>query len=263
MKKPHSEWLKLLTQCADLADDISRHYYFRKDISIEQKKDKTFVTEADLEIERKIREFVAASDLELAVHGEEYGSERREGVPTLIVDPIDGTQNFIRRMPFFGSLLAVEVGTEIVAGHVSSPISQERWWASKGDGAFHIHPLQEQTRLKVSSISDPDSLQGLHGSLYGSEARGSVTRNVLDLLSKTKRQRGFGDFYSQVLVAQGCGEFAMDFALNVWDIAPLKILVEEAGGKVTDAEGNDSIYNGSIVSSNGLIHEWVISHLTA
>jgi len=245
-------WLDLLNDMANQADDIAMHY-FNGDLNITQKKDKTLVTQGDLEIERAVRKSVGDLYPDLAIYGEEFGACDEAEPYKLIIDPIDGTSNFIRGIPFFGSLMAIEVNGQIVAGTISNPVTKDRWWAGKGTGAFY-----NGNPIKTSNITDIKEAQAFYGSLYGSEARGD-TEKLLKLLAQTKRQRGFGDFYAHCLVAQGCGEFAIDFGLKPWDIAPLGILVEEAGGKVCNLDGSTfTPYEGSIVSANSSTIEEVV-----
>lgn len=217
-----------------------------------EKNNRTPVTQADLEAERKIREFAVATHPELALCGEEYGGCPQDAPLKFIIDPIDGTQNFIRGIPFFASLLAIEEKGRIIAGLVSAPATRERWWASTGSGSFY-----NDTPIYVTKGNKLEESQCFHSSMFGQEALGAPS-GFLPLLAKTKRQRGMGDYYAHVLVAMGCGEFAVDFNLNVWDMAPLKIIVEEAGGKVTDSLGKDTIYTHTIISSNGLLHDTVV-----
>ena len=251
------EWLTLLRNCSDAADDISKHYFHSPTLKVDQKSNNTPVTIADQEAEMKIRDIAAAFDSRIQILGEEHGQCPLDAPLKLIVDPIDGTQNFIRRLPFFASLLGIEEHGEVVAGMVSCPMTGERWWAAKGQGAFY-----NGKPIKVSSVSSLSECLVMHSSIYGSEAKGAP-EGFIPLLSKTKRQRGFGDYYIHVLVAMGCGDFAVDFNLNPWDMAPLKIITEEAGGKMTDMFGKPSIYENTIITSNGILHDEIIRELHA
>ena len=186
----------------------------------------TPVSAGDLAIENEIRSVVANDHPTLSIIGEEYGETIADSTTKLIIDPIDGTKNFIRGLPFFGSLFAIEENGIITAGIVSAPALKDRWWASTNHGAFY-----NGSQIHVSKIDSLTQANGLHGSLFGSEAC-STPEPVIQLLSDTYRQRGFGDFYPHMLVAMGCGEYAIDFKLNCWDIAPIKIIVEEAGARL-------------------------------
>ena len=254
--KTTSDYLVFLKDCADLADDMAKHF-FEKALKIEEKKDKTLVTEADLAIEKKIRELSADYDKDLAVLGEEFGACDPKARRKLIIDPIDGTVNFIRGIPIFASLLAIEIEGVIEAAMVSNPISKERWHAGKNTGAFY-----QGSPISVSKIDSLAESQAFYGSLFGNEAKGLPVDKVIQLFSKTKRQRGIGDFLMHLWVAMGYGEFAFDVNLNPWDLAPLGLIVEEAGGKVTTLSGKPfSIYQPTILSSNGRYHPSLISHL--
>ena len=171
-----------------------------------------------------------------------------------MIDPIDGTSNFIRGIPICGTLLALEKAGEIVAAVGSNGIQKERWYAAKGHGSFY-----NGKQITVSDIENLQDSQVFHGSLYGREARGELDRLLL-VLSKTKRQRGIGDFLIHMWVASGYGEFGIDFNLQPWDIAPLGLIVSEAGGFVSQINGGPfDIYEGSILSSNGLFHADIVN----
>ncbi|MEK9727436.1 MAG: inositol monophosphatase family protein [Candidatus Margulisiibacteriota bacterium] len=250
-----NSWIKFLKQISDVADEIALHYFNQSNLDIEIKDNMTPVSAGDLAIENEIRSLVKQQHPELSIIGEEYGETIADSNLKLIIDPIDGTKNFIRGLPFFGSLFAIEDHGEVIAGMVSAPALNGRWWASQGNGAFY-----NDQAINVSSITTLDQANGFYGSLFGSEASSNPER-VIELLSATNRQRGFGDFYPHMLVAMGCGEYAIDFNLNVWDIAPLKIIVEEAGGKFSDTSGQSSIHSGNLVCSNGHLHETVLNYI--
>lgn len=256
MKKTPQEWLTLLHELADVADDIGLHYFKKAQsmtLGVDEKENRTPVSEGDLAIEKEVRAILDTKVPGLAVVGEEFGACDENEAIKLIIDPIDATSNFIRGIPFFACLLGLEVNNEIVAGVVSSPAQRDRWWASRGNGSFH-----NDRKLAVTQIAELEHAQAFHGGLFGNEARGNLDQ-LLHLLSKTRRQRGIGDYLAHVLVAMGCGEFAIDFGLAPWDLAPLGILVEEAGGKVSQVDGRPfSPYAGSILSTNGVIHDRVV-----
>jgi len=250
-----SSWIPFLTQLCDVADKIALHYFTSSSLDVEIKDNMTPVSAGDLAIENEIRALVKNEHPELSIIGEEYGETKTDSNLRLIIDPIDGTKNFIRGLPFFGSLFAIEEDGEIIAGMVSAPALKDRWWASKGKGAFY-----NGKQINVSNIASLDQANGFYGSLFGSEAS-NTPEKVVQLLKDTNRQRGFGDFYPHMLVAMGCGEYAIDFKLNVWDIAPLKIIVEEAGGEFSDTLGQNSIYSGNLISSNKHLHKTVLNYI--
>jgi histidinol-phosphatase len=188
--------------------------------------------------------------------GEEEG-ETGSTSRRLILDPIDATRNFVRGIPVFATLIAVEIEREIVAGLVSAPALGTRWHSERGAGAW-----SGGRRLSVSMISAWPEAQVFHGSLGGSE-RTPWSAKIAELSTRAHRDRGFGDFWQHVLVAEGAGEVALDPGVSPWDVAPLMVIVEEAGGRATTVEGERTIYGGSLVSSNGMMHELALAALRA
>jgi histidinol-phosphatase len=255
-----TENLSKLHQLADEADKIARHYFGQSKLDVQEKSDQSPVSQADLDIETMIRKQSTSLFPNLAILGEEFGACDPSAPLKLIIDPIDGTRNFVRGLPWFATLLAVEENGVITAGLVSSPITQERWWAQKNNGAFMSSAFVSHKRLNVSSISEWNEAQVFHGSLYGSEAA-LTPPSLLKVLSLSARQRGVGDYLAHMLVAMGCGECALDFGLKAWDIAPLKIIGEEAGGTVTNADGGFSLYTPSLISTNGHFHAQILEEM--
>ncbi len=254
---PTPDWLPLLFEIADRSDEIARRLFQRVDLRVEEKPDRSLVTEADREIESAARKLVAERHPELGVFGEEQGEQAGSSGARLIIDPIDATSNFVRRVPVFATLLAIEVERELAAGVVSAPALVTRWHASRGQGAW-----QGGRRLRVSGVRELAHAQLFHGSLAGYEG-GRTPPGLLKLAQATHRQRGFGDFWQHCLVANGSGEFAVDPIVAPWDIAALQILVEEAGGRATSLAGERTIYAGSLVSTNGLLHETALGLLAS
>ena len=243
-----ADWIPFLQELATRADEISTRYFQSTDLQVDRKPDRSLVTKADLEVEAAVRDHVKATHPSLGVFGEEHGEDKGEGGTRLIVDPIDATANFARGIPIFATLLAIEEDGEVVAGLVSAPALHRRWHAARGQGAWC-----GGRRLRVSGVHDMSDAQVFHGSLYGAEAVPN-TAKIPAVLQASWRQRGVGDFWQHVLVAEGCGELALDPIVAPWDIAPLQILVEEAGGRATTFGGERSLYMGSLVSSNGHLH---------
>ena len=242
------DWLPFLAELAQRADAIALDWFGRLDLDVATKADQTPVTAADLQIERELRAIAQARHPGLGLVGEEYGAT--SSAPTrLIVDPIDGTANFARGIPIFATLLAIQCGEEIVAGTVSAPALGARWQAARGCGAF-----RGAKRIHVSRIDRLEDSQVFHGGLCGME-RVADLPGIMALLRTSKRQRGFGDFYQHVLVAEGAGEVAIDVGLAPWDIAALVVLVEEAGGRASAVNGRRDITARSLITSNGLLHE--------
>jgi histidinol-phosphatase len=244
-----ADWIPLLQELADLADATSMRYFRSADLSIDTKPDRSLVTKADLEVEGLLRDRIAKTHPELGVFGEEHGEQGGAGGTRVIIDPIDATANFARGIPVFATLLAIEHDAQIVAGLVSAPALRQRWHEARGTGAWC-----GDRRLRVSRVERKADAQIFHGSLTGDEAV-PMTAKVPTLLEGSWRQRGFGDFYQHMLVAEGCGELAVDPIVAPWDVAPLLVIVEEAGGRATNLLGKRSIYGGSLLTSNGKLHD--------
>ena len=248
-------WLAFLEEIAEASGPIALRHFRDRDLRIERKPDRSLVTEADLAIEERARQLAAERHPELGVFGEEQGETDGRGGARLIIDPIDATANFARGIPIFATLLAIEEGKGIVAGLIDAPALGARWTALVGGGAW-----SGGRRLRVSEVARLDQSQVFHGSLAGSEWVRDVP-GLRALLEQSRRQRGFGDFYQHALVAEGAGEVAFDPIVYPWDIAPLLLLVEEAGGRATCLDGERSIYGGSLVTTNGLLHDRVLAVL--
>ncbi|MGH8726783.1 MAG: inositol monophosphatase family protein [Burkholderiales bacterium] len=246
-------WLPFLQDIADRGDEIALKFFRARDLRVERKSDSSPVTMADRQIEASAREL--AEKRGIGICGEEHGVSGTESI-RLIIDPIDGTKNFVRGIPIFATLLAIEENGEVVAGLVSAPALKTRWHAARGSGAFCGH-----RRLNVSQIAILDEALLFHGSLSGTGE--SVPPGLIPLLSRVERTRGFGDFWQHLLVAEGCGEIAIDATVSAWDIAALQIIVEEAGGRATGLNGERSIHAGSLLSSNGVLHDAAVAALSA
>jgi histidinol-phosphatase len=248
-----NHWIQFLQSITEKTDKIALKYYRATDLQVEIKPDRTPVSQGDQDIEDFIRQLVAKEHPELSILGEEYGETKTNSNVRLIIDPIDGTKNFIAGIPFFATLLAIEEDGEVIAGLISAPATGDKWWAAKGEGAYH-----NGKRIHVSKVDTLERSLAFHGSLFGQEGS-TIAEPFLTLLSKTYRQRGFGDYLQHMMVAMGKGEFCVDFNIKPWDIAPLQIIVEEAGGKCTDTSGNKTIHGGNAVCSNGLMHDTVVN----
>jgi histidinol-phosphatase len=250
-----TDWLPFLVEIADRADEIAVRLFRSADLHVEEKADRSLVSAADQEIEATARKLLAERHPDLGILGEELGTREGRVDARLVIDPIDATFNFVRGVPVFATLLAIEQAGEIVAGLVSAPALSTRWSAARGAGAF-----EGRRRLRVSGVRELSQAQLFHGSLAGYE--GVFTPpSLVELARATHRQRGFGDFWQHCLVAAGAGEIAIDPIVRPWDIAALQVIVEEAGGRATALSGERSIYAGSLVSSNGLLHETALARL--
>jgi histidinol-phosphatase len=251
---PYASDLELALKLADAADILTLDRFQSLDLHVETKPDTTPVSDADLAAEALIREMIGAVRPDDAVLGEEQGIIGT-GPRRWILDPIDGTKNFIRGVPVWATLIALEVDGEVSVGVVSAPALGRRWWASKGGGAY-----ANGRRCAVSDITEVADASFGYSSLTGWEEQGRI-KGFLDLACSAWRNRGFGDFWSHCMVAEGAIDFSAEPEVSLWDIAPLKIIVEEAGGIFTDLAGDATPYSGSIVCSNGPLHEEVLRRL--
>lgn len=248
MHSSPKDWLPFLITAADRADEIALRLFRKPGLRVETKPDLSPVTEADQAIEAAVRALAHERHPELGLLGEEQGKSAGAGHARLIIDPIDGTRNFVRGIPVFATLLAVEVAGEVVAGVASAPALGARWQAARGAGAF-----RDGRPLRVSSVGSLADALLFHGNLGVGE--GGMPPGILGLLTYVGHTRGFGDFYQHMLVAEGAGDIAVDPVMHPWDIAALQVIVEEAGGRATSLRGERSIRASSLVSSNGLLHD--------
>jgi histidinol-phosphatase len=254
-------WLAFALSVCDAADAIALQH-FRRDPAVSAKPDRTFVTEADTAIERLIRERIGLAFPDHGIVGEEYGEEASEARVRWYVDPIDGTHNFMRGIPLFGTLLALAVDGELQVGVVSAPAFGERWYARRGGGAW-AEDLVRGTGVRRAAVSRIDSLDDAQV-LYGSG------RDIADtgrapgfdaLLRAAWRERGFGDFWGYALVAEGAAEAMVEAGLKPWDIAAPLLVIEEAGGRVTDFGGVRSVHAETFLATNGILHAEVLRRL--
>ena len=254
----------LLEAIVNEADEIAMGYFRSAEMRVERKNDGSAVTQGDKAVEAMARAKVAASGLNLDVLGEEMGGDSakepaKNGRPRLIIDPIDGTEEFSRGIPTFGTLLGIEENGEIVAGMASAPALSlgTRWWAYRGEGAF-----RDGKRIHVSPVgrlNDAMVFTTGTGPSKDPKAREAIRR----LADAARSSRSMGGFWQHMLVAEGSVEAALDWTSKPWDLAPLGIIVEEAGGKSTTLAGERSIYRGQLISTNGALHEEVLKILRA
>ncbi len=254
--------LALALELADLADEITLGRFRAFDLAVETKPDLTPVSEADHAVEQRLRERLAVDRPDDAVLGEEYGSsEGSGGTRRWILDPIDGTKNYVRGIPVWATLLALRDGGALTVGVVSAPALNRRWWARRGEGAFLDDGLAgSPRRLHVSGVRELGDATFLFGGLedWGAEGRLGA---LLDLGSRCWRTRGFGDVWSYMLVAEGGADIGIDPSVSMWDVAAPQVIVEEAGGRFTDLAGVARADGGSGVATNGLVHEAVLEIL--
>lgn len=243
--------LELAFALVDAADAITMARFRARDLVVHTKPDRTPVTEADHAVEEALRTRLAAERPGDGIVGEEYGVTGA-GHRRWIVDPIDGTKSFLRGSPPWATLLALEHDGQLVLGVVSAPALGRRWWATRGGGAF-----ANGERLAVSAVDVLEDALLCHADLRAYEAHGcgpqfdALTRQVWD-------RRGFGDFWGHMLVAEGIADVMVEPILEVWDIAALVPIVEEAGGRITDRRGRARPDGHNAVTTNGLLHEAVL-----
>ena len=254
-------WVDLALSICDDADAIALRH-FRRDLEISTKPDRTLVTEADTGIERLIRERILAAHPNHGLFGEEYGVEAADAPIRWYIDPIDGTHNFVRGVPLFGTLLAVEVDGELVVGVMSAPAMRSRWYAWRGGGAWAVHRNEsaDPRRLSVSRVAAIPDAQILYGSGRDLVASGRVP-GFERLLADAWRERGFGDFWGYALVAEGAAEAMVEVGLSPWDAAAPAVVVAEAGGRWSDLDGARRVDSRSFVVTNGLLHDEVLRRL--
>jgi histidinol-phosphatase len=228
------------------------------DLVVETKPDLTPVTEADRAVEELIRSRLAEVRPGDVVLGEEFGTSGEADIGSggrrWIVDPIDGTKGYARGIPVWATLIALEVDGDLVAGVVSAPALGSRWWAARGMGA--------QRDGEVVSVSQVSRIEDAHLAYDSVDAFESVGLDAefLALARRCWRVRGFGDFWAHMLVADGSIDIAVEVGgLAVWDIAAVKVVVEEAGGRCTDVRGDACIDTGDVISTNGLVHDDVVA----
>lgn len=250
-------WVEAARGWCEAADAIALRH-FRRDLQLEQKPDRSYVTVADRAIERLVRERIADAFPGHGVVGEEYGTEAGSTGIRWYVDPIDGTHNFLRGVPLFATLLAVERDGELQAAVISAPAMRERWLAWRGGGAWaEGGPNAEpRRRIEVSRVGALADAQILYASATSIEASGRAP-GFRALLGDAWRERGFGDFWGYTLLAEGAAEAMVEVGLWPWDAAAPMLLVEEAGGRVTDLEGRRSFEGASFLATNGRLHETI------
>ena len=254
--------LDLALELATRADEITLARFGALDLRVDQKPDLTPVTDADEAVEAALREVLARERPDDDVFGEEQGGAARLSGRQWVIDPIDGTKNFVRGVPVWASLIALLQDGIPTVGVVSAPALGRRWWAGQGLGAYAATGDDEPRRLAVSGVADLGSASLSFSSLSGWAQRG-IRDKFIDLTDAVWRVRGYGDFFSYCLVAEGAVDIAAEPEVKLWDLAPLDILVREAGGTFTNLEGTPGPHGGSAVATNGLLHSLTLTYLTA
>ena len=251
--------LRLAHVLADDADSLTTARFKALDLHVMSKPDLTPVTDADQAVEESIRRTLSRVRSRDAITGEEQGttgnSQRR-----WIVDPIDGTKNFVRGVPVWATLISLVVDDEVVVGVVSAPQLQRRWWASAGGGAWSGKSLLKATRMQVSDVRRLEDASFSYSSLSGWEDRDRL-EDVLSLMRRCWRTRAYGDFWSYMLVAEGAVDIAAEPELEVYDMAALDVIVREAGGSFTSLDGSGGPWGGNAVATNTHLHDAALAFL--
>ena len=239
----------------ELAQDAARQAgefalsHFDTGLNVEWKPDHTPVTLADRGAESLMRSLLLGKFPQDGFLGEESGDTPGDSGYRWIIDPIDGTRSFVRGVPIWATLVGLEYKGETIAGIAFAPALKQIYRALRGDGAF-----RDDRRIHVSRVNRLDEAHLFYSSISWFIKAGRQDA-FLDLVAKTQRQRGFGDFYGFLLVAQGSGEIMVEHGVNAWDLCALKPIVEEAGGLMTDWQGKPDIFQPDVLASNGLLHD--------
>ncbi|WP_353828820.1 histidinol-phosphatase [Agromyces sp. SYSU T0242] len=252
----YADDLALALDLADLADAAAMERFRAADLRIDTKPDRTFVTEADLAVERAVRALLAERRPDDGILGEEYGTQGTAS-RQWIIDPIDGTSNFLRGVPVWGALIALAVDGVPVVGVASMPAFGRRWWGAKGLGAQTTDAAGAAPRdIRVSNVADLADASLSFQSIGQWRDAGYLDR-LLPLAERVWRDRAYGDLWSYCLLAEGVVDIVAEFDLKAWDIAALVPIVEEAGGRVTSVTGEPGFGDGSALATNGLLHDAV------
>jgi histidinol-phosphatase len=249
--------LQLALEMAATADRLAMSRYRALDLSVETKPDFTPVTEADRAVETALREVLSSARPSDGVIGEEFPNTNATASRTWIIDPIDATKNYVRGVPVWATLIALAVDGKPQVGVVSAPAMGRRWWASPEDGAFTQDVDGSVRPISVSAVRDLADASFSFSDSVGWEALG------VDVLSKITssvwRSRGYGDFWSHLLVAEGAVDIAIEPELQSYDMAAFVAIVLAAGGQVTGSDGQDPLVAGHAITSNGLLHDAVLA----
>lgn len=259
--------LLLARELADMADSISTDRFRANDLLVTMKPDMTHVTDADKAIEAAIRGGLADSRPHDGVLGEEFGAQPSEQPGSearrqWIIDPIDGTANYVRGVPVWATLISLAIDDVPVVGVVSAPALGQRWWAARGQGAWTSERVSEterrERRIFVSGVTELADASVSYNSLKGWDDAGRLGQ-LVDLSREVWRTRAYGDMWSYMMVAEGLVDIAGEFDLKPWDMAALVPIVEEAGGAFTSIEGVPGPWHGSALATNGQLHDAVLA----
>jgi len=250
----HAAELAFALTLADISDEISLARYRALDLVITTKPDNSPVTDADKAVERAIIDAIAAKYPSDGVVGEEFGTSGSKD-RYWVIDPIDGTKNFLRGVPTWATLIALVENEQVVASVVSCPALYRRWYATAGGGAFVVEGNSPARKLAVSKVSVIKDASIAYSDFQGWGARRQPFEKLLDSAWRT---RGLGDFWSHMLVAEGAVDVAIEPSLALWDMAALDLIVREAGGRFTSLDGVDGPFGPNAISTNGALHGAVL-----
>ncbi|NUU18401.1 histidinol-phosphatase [Cellulomonas humilata] len=259
LRPGYDDDLRLAHVIADQVDSITMARFKSQDLRVETKPDLTPVTDADKSAEEIVRGQLSRARPRDAVHGEEMG-DTGHGPRRWVIDPIDGTKNFVRGVPVWATLIGLLDGDQVVVGLVSAPALGRRWWAAQGNGAWTGKSLAAASQLHVSEVDRLEDASLSYSSLGGWEERGQLDA-FLNLTRRTWRTRAYGDFWSHVLVAEGAVDLSAEPELSLHDMAALVPIVTEAGGMFTSIRGVPGPFGGSALVSNGRLHGAALEYL--
>jgi histidinol-phosphatase len=252
--------LALALAMADSADRITLDRAGAADLRVEAKPDRSPVTDADLAVEDAIRAVLRVHRPRDEVIGEERGGASGDAGRAWLLDPIDGTKNFLRGVPVWATLITLVEDGEPAVGVISAPALRRRWWAATGAGAHTRDPNGTSRAITVSGVGDLADAY-LSTTDLGSWTRYRSRESYLSLVDATWESRAFGDFWQHCLVAEGAIDLAAEPIVNPWDVAAVQVLVQQAGGRFTDLEGIARYDGGTALSSNGLLHDAALTLL--
>jgi len=244
---------------ADAADDITTKRFRALDLRVETKPDLTPVSDADRATEDSLRNILRRSRPRDAVLGEESG-QTGSGPRRWVIDPIDATKNYVRGIPVWATLIGLMDGDQVVAGVVTAPALGRRWWAAAGGGAWTGRSLTKASRCQVSAVTSLADASFSYSGIGGWAQAGRLD-GFMSLTKAVWRTRAFGDFWSHMLVAEGAVDISAEPEVTLWDLAALQVIVQEAGGRFTSLAGEATPGGGSVVCSNGPLHDEVLAHL--
>ena len=260
----HADDLALAHLLADTADSISMARFRAHDLRVESKPDLTPVSDADTAVEQALRSTLARARPRDSVLGEEFGRSEAAAGPGRrhwVIDPIDGTKNYVRGVPIWGTLIALLEGDTPVAGLVSAPALGRRWWGATGLGAFAGRHQHAATRIGVSRVRRLADASFCYSSFNGWAEIGRL-ESMVELTLQAWRSRAYGDFYGYMLLAEGALDVMVEPELSLWDVAALIPIVTEAGGQITDLNGRTPGDKTASIATNGLLHETILTALT-